>query len=68
MADPSPSAAATQLSSFSDATDTAHLDDDSNDWKAVRTSIVANESVDLPKLGSFNLYKLTPPLKERAYR
>ncbi|KAJ5039433.1 hypothetical protein EN45_020090 [Penicillium chrysogenum] len=66
MADPSSSAAAAQLSSFSAAADTAHLGDDSNDWKALRTSVVANQSVDLPKLGSFNLYKLTPPLKERA--
>jgi hypothetical protein len=58
MADPS--------SSFSAAADAAHLADDSNDWKAIRTTVVANQSVDLPELGSFNLYKLTPPLKERA--
>jgi hypothetical protein len=66
MAGPSSSAAAAQLSSFSAAADAAHLDDDSNDWKALRTTVVANQAVDLPELGSFNLCKLTPPLKERA--
>jgi hypothetical protein len=67
MADPSSSSAgAARLSSFSAAADAAHLDDDSNDWKALQTTVVANQSVDLPELGSFNLYKLTPPLKERA--
>lgn len=67
MADPSSSsAAAAQLSSFSAAANVAHLDNDSNDCKALGTTVVANQSVDLPELGSFNLYKLTPPLKERA--
>ncbi|KAJ5033942.1 hypothetical protein NUH16_005360 [Penicillium rubens] len=40
--------------------------DDSRDWKSKRRIVVDNQGVDLPKLGSFNLYKLTPPLKERA--
>jgi hypothetical protein len=37
MADPS--------SSFSAAADASHLADDSNDWKAIRTTVVANQSV-----------------------
>jgi hypothetical protein len=57
MANPSP---------FSTAADAAHLANDSNDWKAIRTTVVANQAVNLPEPGSFNLYKLTPPLKERA--
>jgi hypothetical protein len=68
MADPSSSSAAAPqlLSPFSAAADAAHLADDSNDWKAIRTTVVANQSVNLPEPGSFNLYKLTPPIKERA--
>jgi hypothetical protein len=57
MANPSP---------FSTTTDVANLAEDSNDWKAIRSTIVINQAVNLPEPGSFNLYKLTPPLKERA--
>ncbi|KAJ5255089.1 hypothetical protein N7505_010240 [Penicillium chrysogenum] len=53
MAEPSSSAAAAQL-------------DDSRDWKSLRSAVADNQAVDLSELGSFNLYKLTPPLKERA--
>jgi hypothetical protein len=36
------------------------------DWYAKQDVIVADQSVGLPEVGSFNLYKLTPPLKERT--
>ena len=36
------------------------------DWYAKQDVIVADQAVGLPEVGSFNLYKLTPPLKERT--
>ncbi|KAJ5456912.1 hypothetical protein N7530_012186 [Penicillium desertorum] len=36
------------------------------DWHAKRDAIVKDQAVDLPEIGSFNLYKITPPLKERT--
>jgi hypothetical protein len=34
-------------------------------WYAKRDVVVADQAVGLPEVGSFNLYKITPPLKER---
>ena len=36
------------------------------DWYTKQDVIVADQSISLPEVGSFNLYKLTPPLKERT--
>jgi hypothetical protein len=35
-------------------------------WHAKRDAVVEGQAVDLPEIGSFNLYKTTPPLKERT--
>ncbi|OQE24192.1 hypothetical protein PENFLA_c010G03600 [Penicillium flavigenum] len=36
------------------------------DWHAKQDVAVADQAVDLPEIGSLNLYKITPPLKERT--
>lgn len=43
----------------------AQLPPDDNKWYDEYV-LVSDRSVGLPEVGTFNLYKITPPLKERV--
>lgn len=43
----------------------AQLPPDDNNWYDEEDVLVANQAVGLPDVGTFNLYTITPPLKER---
>lgn len=43
----------------------AQLPPDDNKWYDEEDVLVSDQSLDLPDVGTFNLYKMTPPLKER---
>ncbi|KAJ5922674.1 hypothetical protein N7516_010377 [Penicillium verrucosum] len=38
---------------------------DNNNWHDEEDVLVIDQAVGLPDVGTFNLYKITPPLKER---